>query len=105
MSQNEPIHWTGPHYIGQNPTEVVWRLTIPGKASLEVSSNADSSLPPLSEAFVFTAQVRGSEIALGGRLSLAVAQKAARDAIIDYADELAEAGRRIVSTIKPPEPT
>ena len=104
MNQNEPIHWTGPHFVGQNPTEKIWRLEVPGEATLEVSWYT-AATPADHEGYVFTVQVRGSEIAMGGRLSLADAQKAARDAIIDYADALAEAGRRIVSTIIPPTPT
>lgn len=91
MTQNDPIHWTGPHLVGENPTEKVWRLTIPGDVSLEVFSCAEASLRTGPEVYVFSAQVRGSEIALGGRLSLAAAQKTAMDALIDYAYVLAEA--------------
>lgn len=104
MTKNTPIHWTGPH---KDPSTdwLSWRTTVAGH-TLTVATDDQSS------GFLWAVTHGGRRIPSvpKDRLdrcchTLPLAQKAARDAIIDYADGLADAARRVVSTIKPPEPT
>ena len=105
MSQNEPIVWTGPHKDYPSSDWLTWRTAVAGHTITVVHG-------PGSDGFLWSVTHDGKAIPgtpkdhwIRWAQTLPLAQKAARDAIIDYADALAEAGRRIVSTIIPPKPT
>lgn len=103
MSQNEPIVWTGPHPVDGGTRCQRWLLLVDRQTTTTLAVTYYPDDKPGSNYRYRVECGYNCPVATGAAESLADAKKAARDALIDFADALGEAGRRIVSTVKPPE--
>lgn len=96
----EPIHWQGPYPVDGGTRCKRWVAYIAVGTELGVTYYPDDKP---AQSYRYRVECGYNRpVATGTRSNLRDAQKAARDAIIDYADGLAEAARRITSKIEAP---